>query len=54
MWFSMIYAGIVAFAKCIFTPCRRYFNDPDAQYARPDVNVTFTSGTNGVLYYSIV
>jgi hypothetical protein len=52
MWFSMIYAGIVSIAKCIFSPCRRYFNDPDARYARPDI--AFTSGTSGELYYSIV
>lgn len=52
MWFSMIYAGIVSLAKCIFSPFRRCFNDPTAQYSRPDI--TFTSGTSGELYYSIV
>ena len=48
----MIYAGFEWIAKCIFSPCRRYFNDPDAQYARPVI--TFTSATSDGLYYSIV
>ena len=57
MWFLMIYAGMEWVAKCVFSPCRRCFNDPNAEYARPnimDTDVPFTSATSGGLYYSIV
>ena len=50
----MICAGFEWVAKCIFSPCRRCFNDPDAQYARPRPDIPFTSATSDGLYYSIV
>ena len=52
MWFIMLYSGLSSLIKCILSPIRRCFNDPNAPYVRPTVD--FTLGTNGELYYSIV